>query len=92
MIPTTENKFDTLITGFKPICLIDFFVAMVWVGISPVLLPSYILSVTGSATVVALMLSLMSPGAFAVPMLLSVTSPLHWWSPGRTSAWIWSPT
>jgi MFS family permease len=71
MTATTENDYDKIVTGFKPFYLITFFVAMVWVGISPVLVPSYILSVTGSATDVALMLSLMSLGAFAVPLLTS---------------------
>lgn len=77
MIPTTENKFDSLTTGFKPFYLIGFLVAMVWVGISPVLVPSYILSVSGSARDAALMLSLMALGAFAVPMLLGAISLPH---------------
>jgi len=69
MTTATENNYDSMITGFKPFFLITFLVGMVLVGMTPVLVPSYILSITGSATDVALMLSLMTLGAFAVPLL-----------------------
>ena len=67
-----EKNGDSLISGFKPFFLISFFVAMLWVGIIPVLVPTYILSITGSATDVALMLSIMGLGAFAVPTVADI--------------------
>ena len=69
MTTTTGQNYDKNITGFKPFFVITFLVGMVLVGMTPVLVPSYILSVTGSATDLALMLSLMTLGAFAVPLL-----------------------
>ena len=71
MTTTEQADSDSLITGFKPYFLITFIVAAVWVGVSPVLIPAYVLSVTGSATDVAMVLSLMALGAFAVPVLAS---------------------
>jgi hypothetical protein len=52
--------------------LISFLLAIVWVGIHPVLVPTFVISQTGSATDVALVLSLMSLGALAVPLLTGV--------------------
>ena len=69
MTTTTGQNYDKNISGFKPFFVISFLVGMVLVGMTPVLVPSYIISVTGSATDVALMLSLMTLGAFAVPLL-----------------------
>jgi predicted MFS family arabinose efflux permease len=67
MATTTEQNYDSYIKGFKPWYLISFLLAMVWVGIHPVLVPTFVISQTGSATDV-----LMSLGALAVPLLTGV--------------------
>jgi hypothetical protein len=67
MEPTT-GEYDSNIAGFKAFYLITFLLAMVWVGIQLVLVPTFILSQTGSAADVALVLTLMSLGAL----------PVHW--------------
>lgn len=68
----TTSKYDSNISGFKSFYLITFLLAMVWVGIQPVLVPTFILSQTGSATDVALVLTLMSLGALSVPLVTAV--------------------
>ena len=65
---TQTGAYDSNITGFKAFYLTTFLLAMVWVGIHPVLVPTFILAQTGSATDVALVLALMSLGALAVPL------------------------
>lgn len=66
------GEYDSNIAGFKVFYLITFLLAMVWVGIQPVLIPTFILSQTGSAADVALVLALMSLGALSVPLVTAV--------------------
>lgn len=72
MATTTENNYDSYIKGFKPFYFISFLMAVVWVGIQPVLVPTFVLAKTGSAADVALVLTLMSLGALSVPLLTGV--------------------
>lgn len=69
MTTTTEHNYDNNIKGFKPFYLISFLLAMVWVGIHPVLVPTFVLAKTGSATDVALVLSIMALGGQTVQLL-----------------------
>jgi MFS family permease len=72
MTTTTENNYDSNIKGLKPFYFTSFLMAMVWVGIQPILVPTFVLAKTGSATDVALVLTLMSLGALTVPLLTGV--------------------
>jgi hypothetical protein len=66
--PTT-GEYDSNIRDFKAFYLTTFLLVMVWVGIHPVLLPTFFISQTSSATDVVLVLALVSLGASAVPLL-----------------------
>ena len=72
MTATPEHNYDNNIKGFKPFFFIGFLMAIVWVGIQPVLVPTFVLAKTGSATDVALVLTLMALGALSVPLLTGV--------------------
>jgi MFS family permease len=72
MSTTTELNYDNNIKGFKLFYFISFLMAIVWVGIQPVLVPTFVLAQTGSAADVALVLTLMSLGALSVPLLTGV--------------------
>ena len=69
---TPTGAYDSNITGFKAFYLTTLLLAMVWVGMHPVLVPTFVLAQTGSATDVGLVLALMSLGALAVPLATGV--------------------
>jgi len=56
----TKGAYDSNITGFKAFYLTTLLLAMVWVGIHPVLVPTFVLAQTGSATDVDLVPVLMA--------------------------------
>jgi len=72
MNDTVENIHDKNIKGFKPTYLISFMLAAAWVGIHPVLIPTFVYAKTGSAADVALVLALMGMGALGVPLLTGI--------------------
>jgi predicted MFS family arabinose efflux permease len=64
----TSETVDQNVKGFKVWFLGFLTINMVWVGIMPVLVPTYILEKTGSAAEVGVMMAIMALGALAVPM------------------------